>query len=107
MSVSLVRPHRHIHVEYGECDSCYQQLLRKDDGPWQVKHNQVDDRLEELISSEDKSRLHAKNGDDWLGFVDQMCNDDELWTLQPALPKSVLVAIVNKGVIKESKHFKR
>ncbi len=107
LSVSLVNPIPHIQAELGECDSCHLRVQRSDDGPWRVNLTPIDDRLDEPMDSDIESRIRAKNGRDWLGFVDRMRAGDELWTLTPSFPDYVLIAIVSRGMVKEIKRFRR
>jgi hypothetical protein len=59
------------------------------------------------MSSDIASRIRAKNGRDWSDFVDRMRVGDELWTLKPSFEDYVLIGIVNRGMVKEFKRFKR
>jgi hypothetical protein len=96
-----------MRSELGECESCALRVRRNDDGPWRVNPTLVDDRLDELLNSDVESRIRSKNVIDWIKFVDRMSPGDELWTLAPSFQDYVMIAIVNNGMIREQKRFKR
>ena len=107
MSASVTDPLPHVQSELGECESCTLRVRRTDDGPWRVNPTPVDDRLDELLTSDVESRIRSKNVGDWIKFVGRMKPGDELWTLAPSFQDFVMIAIVNNGMIRELKQFKR
>lgn len=107
MSASVTDPLPHVQSELGECQSCALRVRRNDDGPWRVNPTPMDDRLDELLTSDVESRIRSKNVTDWIKFVDRMNTGDELWTLAPSSQDYVMIAIVNNGMIRELKRFKR
>lgn len=107
LSVPVWLPLPDVYTELGECDSCHLRVQRTGEGPWRVNPTPIDDRLDQPLTPGIESRVRSRNGLDWAGFVNRMTIGDELWTLKTTFSESVVIAVVNKGMIKELKRFKR
>ena len=96
-----------MRIERGRCNSCQTAVHRTDDHLWRIDIAPVDERLDELLLSDDERKLLSKNGTAWLDFNAQRIPSDTLWTLTPRFPHHVVVGLVRDGIVVDERRFNR